>query len=262
MFIIVMIFLFLLGIIVGSFINVLVYRTHEKKSIIKGRSICPDCKKQLKGRDLIPIFSYVALKGKCRYCKKPISAQYPLVEIATGTIFVSFFYFFNPHEITQWLSLSLWIFVSIFLIAAFIYDTKWQILPDKFLIPAIIISLIYILILSIFFDQYHFLYNLLGAFVFALFFLALWFISKGKWIGDGDIRLAFLMGVLLSPMNLILAIFFGSSIASLVSLFLILVKKKKATQKIAFGPYLIIGLYISLFFAQQIINWYLRLFGI
>lgn len=253
---------FVLGLIFGSFLNVLIYRTHQKKSIVRGRSICPNCKKQLQAKDLIPIFSYLALKGKCRYCKKPISVQYPLVELSTGLIFTTLYLYFLPQNIQSWLTLILWIFVSSLLIASFVYDLKRQILPDKFLVPAIVASLVYIIIMTIFFAQYSILYRFLGSFAFALFFFALWFISKGKWIGDGDIRLAFLMGLILSLPQLLVAIFFGLNLAAVVALILLLSKRKKRKDSIAFGPFLIIGTFLGLFFAQPVINWYFALFRI
>jgi len=251
---------FVFGLIVGSFLNALIYRTHQKKSIFSGRSICPNCRKQLKAKDLVPIFSFLMLKGKCRYCQKPISAGYPLVELITGLTFAILYRYFLPQNLVGWLTFTLWIFTSSLLIAAFVYDLKWQILPDKLLIPAIVAGLIYILLMATIFTQPNILYNLLGASIVALFFFALWFVSKGRWIGDGDIRLVFLMGLLIEPSKLIVALLVGFNLAAVISLILLFTGKKKRTDRIPLGPFLIIGTFVGLLFAQPMINWYLRLF--
>ncbi len=129
-------FVFILGLCAGSFLNCVIYRL-EKGKKMTARSYCPKCKKQLKWRDLVPVLSFLILKGKCRSCKKPISWQYPAVELATGLIFLLIF---NPELILNTLYLLL---ISCFLVIIFVYDLKHYLIPDKVLFPAIVIALIY-----------------------------------------------------------------------------------------------------------------------
>ena len=131
------ILVYIFGLIVGSFLNCVIYRLEEGKSFLKGRSFCPDCKHTLSWQDLIPLLSFLILKGKCRYCKKPISWQYPLVELATGILFILILNFSTrPGGVILFV-------VSCFLIVIFVYDLKHYIIPDKIIYPAIAIALIF-----------------------------------------------------------------------------------------------------------------------
>ena len=128
---------FILGLAVGSFLNCVIYRLEKKKSFIRGRSYCPHCKKTLSWFELIPLMSFILQKAKCLKCKKKISWQYPLVELATGILFVLCIWYFSPNFLLS----TFYFLFSTFLIIIFVYDLKHYIIPDKVIYPAIIIAL-------------------------------------------------------------------------------------------------------------------------
>ena len=255
-------FIFLFGLCIGSFLNCLVYRLEEEKSL-KGRSFCPHCKHALSWLDLFPVLSYLFLKGKCRYCRKSISIQYPLVELATGLIFLLIFSY--KFEISNFLNLLFLLYIAGSLIAIFIYDLKHYIIPDKVLFPAIAAALVYDLI-----SWQHILNNLLAVVIASGFFLAIFLISKGKWMGFGDVKLAVLMGLLLGFPNVLAALFLAFFFGAIIGVILMAFpfgsaqgrQKKSLKSEIPFGPFLIIGTFLTMFCGNQIIQWYLNFFQI
>ncbi len=249
----------LLGLCIGSFINVVVLRTHSGKSFVTGRSECPKCYKQLAWYELIPVISYVLQRGSCRGCGKRISAQYPLVELTTGALFASLYAFWGTNSTLAIFSLVAWLLVTGLLVASAVYDWRWMLLPDAFMLPAIGIAALYVLLFGTYFGQNALLERGLGAIVFAGFFAALWGGSKGKWLGDGDIRLAVVMGLMLSTPQLITAVFFSFNIAAVASVVLLATKRKTRKDVIPLGPFLIIGTFIGLFAGKVLIDAYLGL---
>ena len=229
---------FLFGLAVGSFLNCVIYRLEKNKSFLKGRSFCPNCRHKLSWQDLIPIFSFLFLKGKCRYCQKNISFQYPVVELATGILFVLCFLFHAPY----------YLFIIIpFLVVIFVYDLKHCLIPDKVIYPAILIALIFNFT------------NWLSALSAAAFFLTIVLISRGRWMGIGDISLGFLMGLLLGFPNILLSLFLAFAIGAIIGLGLIAAGKKSLKSEVPFGPFLIAATLIAIFWGEKIINWYLNL---
>lgn len=244
------IIIFLFGLAVGSFLNCLIYRLETGQSFLQGRSLCPHCKHQLAFWDLIPVFSFLFLKGKCRYCQKTISCQYPLVEIATGILFVLFFAIRLPLIDIRETGLLI---IIPFLIIIFIYDLKHYIIPDKVIYPAIGIALIFALIHSLKLDL------LLSALAAAVFFAAILLISRGKWMGAGDIKLAFLMGLVLGWPNILVALFLAFLTGAIIGVALIVFGRKTLKSEVPFGPFLVAGTFLALFLGENIINWYLSL---
>ncbi len=254
---------FAYGLLFGSFLNAWIWRIHTDRKISKGRSICPHCKSQLKWYELIPVLSWLVLRGKCRTCHKPISIQYPLVELATGILWVGLYSFINPTSGLEWGELVVWLIVGTLMMAAFVYDAKWMLLPDHFTVPAIVAALIWVGIRWMVYGQGGLvLQQLIAALVFAGMFYALWRLSGGGWLGDGDIRLAFLMGLMLTPNQLVIAIFVSFNLGALVSLWLLATKRKTRRDPIAFGPFLIIGLLTGYFGADALIVAYLHILSI
>lgn len=249
----------LLGLCIGSFINVVVLRTHSGKSFVTGRSECPKCHKQLAWYELLPLLSYVLQRGTCRGCGKRISAQYPIVEFITGLLFAGLYVFWGVNSTLAVFSLVIWLLVTGLLVASAVYDWRWMLLPDAFMLPAIAIAVLYVLLLGTYFGQNALLARGLGALVFAGFFAALWGFSKGKWLGDGDIRLGLVMGLMLNTSQLITAVFFSFNIAALASIVLIATKRKTRKDVIPLGPFLIIGTFIGLFVGQVLLDAYLGL---
>jgi prepilin signal peptidase PulO-like enzyme (type II secretory pathway) len=268
------IFIFLFGLTVGSFLNCVIYRLGTGESFLKGRSHCPHCKHILSWRDLIPVLSFLILKGKCRYCHQKISWQYPLVEIATGLLFlqISNFQFpisneFPIFNFSNLLTACYLLLVTSFLIIIFVYDLKHYIIPDKIIYSASAIALIFnfsarIATRSVAGGQFSIFNPVLSALGASAFFLAIFLISRGKWLGFGDVKLGFFMGLFLGFPKILVSLFFAYLIGAIIGIGLILVKKKTLKSEVPFGPFLVTGTFIALFWGNQLINWYLNFFRI
>jgi len=248
---------FIIGLIIGSFLNSVIWRSSVNKSVAKGRSICPKCKHKLVTKDLVPLFSFLFLRAKCRYCKKPISWQYPLVELATGLVFVLILNFYFSNLILA----SFLIIISCFLIIIFVYDLKHYLILDQILWPAVALSAIFRVVEIAFINKnyFQFLDYTLAIAIGAGFFGILYLFSKGKWIGFGDIKLAILLGLILGWPNIIVGLFLSYLIGAIIGTSLIFLRKKKAKSEVPFAPFLITGTFLALFLGQTIINWYLSL---
>jgi len=264
--ILISILIFLTGLIIGSFLNCLIYRLEKKENFLKGRSYCPHCHHQLNWLDLIPILSFIFLKGKCRYCGKKISFQYPLVEISTALIFLLILNFqfsilnqFLIFNFQTLINLTYFLVISCFLIVIFVYDFKHYIIPDKIIYPAIAVALIFNFQFLISNQFLIFKSSILSALGAAAFFLTIVLISRGKGMGGGDVKLAFLMGLILSWPNILLALFFAFVTGAIMGTGLIIAGKKTLKSQVPFGPFLVLGTFIALFWGDKIINWYLRL---
>lgn len=251
-------FVFILGLTTGSFLNCVIYRLETDKSFLTGRSFCPQCNHTLSALDLIPILSFLFLKGKCRYCKKPISWQYPLVELFTSLLFLLIFNF----TIYGLSSTIYYLLIICFLIIIFVYDLKHYIIPDQIIYSAIAIVVFYnIFSLYIIRHTPYLMLNTLPAALGASgFFLLIYLISKGQWLGFGDVKLAFLMGLFLGFPNILVALFLSFFIGAVIGLLLIVKSRKTLKSEVPFGPFLVIGTIIALLYGQQIIDWYFNLF--
>ncbi len=265
------IFIFIFGLIVGSFLNVVICRLKTKEEIFFSRSHCPHCKKNLKWFDLIPILSFISTFGKCRYCGKKISLQYPLVEIATGLLFLLIFWHLNfgfglEQFGTIWiLNLIYSLFILCSLIVIFVYDLKHYIIPDKIVFPAIATAFFYQLIsnISATGGQYpisNSFYIIFSAFLAAGFFFLIILISKGEWMGFGDVKLAFLMGLIVGWPNILFALFLAFILGAAIGLILIGLKIKSIKSQIPFGPFLVAATVIMMFWGEIIKDIYFSLF--
>jgi len=262
--------IFLTGLATGSFLNSVIYRLKAGDSFLLERSYCPHCKHALTWQDLIPLLSFLILRGRCRYCKNLISLQYPLVELVTGILFVSvFFHLFKTFQLDNTVMamlLSFYYLVAIcFLIIIFVYDLKHFIIPDRIIYPAILVSGIWYLVSGIFFNlytKYEILNVIYAAFGAAAFFLAIVLISRGKWMGLGDPKLAFFMGLFLGFPNILVALFLAFLIGAIIGIGLIVFRKKALKSEVPFGPFLVTGTLIAFFWGETIINWYLNLINI
>ena len=264
---------FIFGIILGSFLNAFVYRLHEntkikskanKLSITSGRSICPSCKHVLGPMDLVPVLSWIFLRGKCGYCHKPISIQYPLVELLTCLLFIASYVYwplqFNGFGI---IGLLVWLIVLLGLIALSIYDFRWMELPNKVVFPLIYLYSVYLVYIAIFYHAFHrALFSFLaGLILFALFY-AIFQLSQAKWIGGGDVKLVFLLGLLSgSPVMAFLLVFIASLLGTGYALILYPMKGKLMHTKIPFGPFLILATITVVFFGAKLLSWYSGLLG-
>lgn len=266
------IFIVLLGLCLGSFINAFVWRFHQqtehpkdkiKYSITRGRSICPTCKHQLKAYDLIPVVSWLLLGGKCRYCKKPISSQYPIVESLTTVLFVLSLYYW-PYNLglLGWVTFTSWLAVMVIYISLAVYDLKWRLLPDKLVLLSTVFVLVFV-VLRYFLgdyhivDSYYFINEIFSALIIVGLFYGLFYFSRGKWIGGGDVKLGLSLGLLAGSVEkAILLLFVASLTGCVVVIPMLLYKKLRAKSQIPFGPLLIFGSFVCVLFGTQIISWY------
>jgi leader peptidase (prepilin peptidase)/N-methyltransferase len=246
-------FVFILGSAVGSFLNCVIYRLETGESFLKGRSYCPHCKHVLSWKDLIPIFSFLILKGKCRYCKKKISFQYPLVELLTGILFVLAIPIYEA--LTSIDLIFYWVLTS-FLIIIFVFDLKHYLIPDKVIYPAIAITFLNQVLT---YNIQHLTSNLMLGILPSLFFLAIILISHETWMGFGDFKLSILMGLTLGWPKILVALFFAFLSGAIVGLILILLKRKTMKSQIPFAPFLVSGTFFAMFFGEKIVDWYLNL---
>jgi leader peptidase (prepilin peptidase)/N-methyltransferase len=237
----------LFGLICGSFLNAVIYRLHAGKSFLTGRSFCPHCQHSLSAMDLVPILSFVLLAGRCRYCGKNISWQYPLVEFFLAVSFCLLYFVYGWS-----LSFVFYLVLTSFLAIIFVYDLKYHLILDKVSIPAVILAFIFSLILKM-----PVLDILIGLVLGAGFFFLQYVLSRGKWIGGGDIRLGGIMGAALGWQKLLAALFLAYVSGSLVSLFLIIFHRKNLKSRLPFGPFLVVAAFICLLFGGAIIDWYL-----
>lgn len=256
----VIILIFLTGLVFGSFFNVVICRVPEKKSIIKPRSACPSCGSVLLPKDLIPVLSFLFQKGKCRYCKCPISLQYPIVELAAGLMFIAIYlkYGISPEFF------FLCYLMSILLIVFFI-DLKHMIIPNGLVLAGIAGGLVFFAIRFFYTDTiivgeqwYSPLLGMAAVSGFLLLIAVIGMVIYGQdAMGMGDVKIfvpiALFLGFKLSVLALLITIFSGG----LTGLFLILTKLKKRKSQIPFGPFIVIGTFISLMFGNNIIEWYL-----
>ena len=252
-------FIFLFGLVIGSFLNCLCYRVYKEKSMW-GRSFCPKCLHQIRWYDNVPVLSWLILRGKCRDCKKAISIQYPVVEFITGILFVVVFFvnleldMLNSLEYSIFLKFARDLFIICVLIVIFIIDFKWFLILDKVTIPAMLI--VFGLNLALGMDWKNLL---ISGIIGGSFFLLQYLISKGKWLGGGDIRMGALMGLMLGWPMVMLAIFLAYIFGSVLGISLLIIGKKKMSSKLPLGTFLAPATLIVLLWGAQILDWYLRI---
>lgn len=266
------------GLCLGSFVNALVWRLHsistetsKKKpsqrylaqlSVARGRSMCPHCKHQLAAQDLIPILSWLMLKGKCRYCKQPISVQYPAVELATAAFFiVSYLWWPVALNGAQISIFVLWLVLLVGFMALIVYDLRWLLLPNRIIYPlGAIAAAMSIIEVSTATRPAIALVNLiLAVAVGGGIFYVLFQVSAGKWIGGGDVKLGWLLGLVAgTPGRSLLLIFLAAVLGSLFSVPLLATQRLKRTSTIPFGPFLIIAAIIVQLYGASILVWYQR----
>ena len=311
----------ILGLLIGSAINAIVWRLYVGRSWAHGRSMCPDCEHKLAGKDLIPVLSWLWLRGRCRYCQKRIHWQYPLVEAITAVLFTWSAVVLAPVTVAGVVLLGVWLSLLTLLVILAVYDTRWLILPDKILFPAIgvagglalvtaaqtgvntltsnlpvvvvfvgLIGLVVVLFKRYWVDNEviflagFFLLTALTAWVgsisalpmltgpllaavggatafLALALVGTW-LSKKEAMGGGDIKLVFLMGLVLGLKGTALALLMAFNAAALVGILLIAFRGKGRRDYVPFGPFLIGATFIAFLYGHPIVEWYLRLNGL
>ena len=257
---ILLIIIFILGLSIGSFLNVLIDRIPFGKSVIKGRSYCDHCKHKLAWFDLIPLLSFILLRRKCRYCRKLISWQYPLVELTTASLFV--FTFASMIYIIEaeifFITLLYALIIISGLITIFFTDLKYRIIPDQIIVFSIIISLIF----GAVYNQANFLNNFLAGLAMFLLFLGLFLATRGRGMGLGDVKFAFLMGLLLGFPGVVVAFYLAFLTGAGISIILILMGKKTMKSTIPFGPFLVAATFVAMFYGDSLWIMFQRMMGI
>ena len=238
---------FLLGTVVGSFLNVCIYRLPEKKSIISPGSHCPHCHTPIKWYDNIPLLSFALLKGRCRYCQKPISRQYPLVEFITG-LFTFFIYFDYGFSLTGIIYLF---FIYALIVISFI-DLKWQIIPDVISVPGIFGGLMASFCLPYLSFKDSVCGALLGGGFLFIVAYGYYFIRKKEGMGGGDIKLLAMIGAFLGWRAIPFVLFSASVMGSIIGILWILFQGKDRNFPIPFAPFLALGAIWVVFFPKSI----------
>lgn len=254
--------LLVLGLVLGSFVNALVWRLHENKDWLKGRSECPNCHHQLSAKDLIPLVSWFALKGKCRYCKKPISVQYPLVEALTTALFIlSYAYWPSPLRGIEIAIFCIWLVIVVVLLGLAVYDVRWRLLPNYLVATLGGLIVVSLILESIKSNGNILLGALWGLFIIGGLFYVLYQVSGGKWIGGGDVKLGAALGLLVGgPLTSVLLLLMASTSGTLYSLPFVATGKAKRNTQVPFGPFLIVAAVLTRLFGQAIISWYKKLY--
>jgi len=248
-----------LGLAFGSFINALVWRLRHKKDWVKGRSQCTHCHRTLQVKDLVPILSWLWLRGKCRYCSKKIEDS-PLVELFTAVAFVlSYLAWPEGFEGLGLLRFVLWLPLLVILITLAVYDIRYMELPDRLTGAAAIIVTGQLLIRMVVFDGRidTITSAILGFVAFGGLFYVLFQVSSGRWIGGGDVKLGFVMGAWLGGIlpNL-LVIFVASLLGTTIALVLLLTHRAGLKTKIPFGPLLIIAIFTVQLYGERLVDFY------
>ncbi len=261
MHILISVYFFIIGLCFGSFAMATAWRLKKNKPFGgTQRSVCEYCKHKLAGKDLVPLFSWLSLRGTCRYCHKKISIGLPLAELAGGLVF-ALSYLCWPDGFVGWLQIArfaLWSLSLILLLILFFYDLQWYILPNKVIYPLWYLSATDFALRFMQKPSLHTLLLGLGAVVVGsgLFWL-FYTVSKGTWIGYGDVRLGIAIGLLIgTPVMAAIVIFAASLIGVAVALPGLLSRKRSLTSRLPFGPLLIIGLILVRLFGQKVIDWY------
>lgn len=254
---------FIFGLMVGSFLNVLIPRTITGEDWVRGRSKCPECEHLLAWYDNIPLVSYLMLRGTCRYCGVDISIHYPAVELLTGLLFLWWymmgFAFFRlsqtPFVLVQPV---FWLVVGVILVIIFVTDWMYQIIPDYATVSLGILALGYRLYLSVagVMQWQDLVASIMTGVVMFGGFFGLWYITKGRGMGFGDVKYVLVMGWLLGWPRAVIGVFVAFVLGAVVGVVLILGGKKEMGSKIAFGPFLVLGTVAALLWGAELWAWY------
>jgi len=265
MFLLIYLILFVLGVAVGSFLNVLIDRLPRGEPL-RGRSRCDSCRTPLPWYDLVPILSFLWLRGKCRYCGARIPRRLLVVEVLTGIgfVFLCWWIWDTKYQILDtgyWILFATYCLVlfSVF-VALFFTDLEYGVLPDKIVVPAIGVALAWRVVPLVLNTKYQILdtkYWILPAFGLSLFFLLLIAVTCGRGMGFGDVKLGFLVGLVLGWPKILVAAFLAFLFGGMVSVILLISGKKRFGETIPFGPFLIAGMGAAAVWGDAIWEWYL-----
>lgn len=259
------IYVFITGLFIGSFLNVLADRLSREITLL-GRSKCENCNHKLSWKDLIPLISYCKLNGKCNYCKAPISIQYPLSELFTGALFLLTYTLSKSQNATvveYFLNFS---FISM-AIVILLADLRYKIIPDEVQISFIVIALI-----KFFYPYYNLSFSIqevlsqaskhfLESLIVGLPLLLVFFVTKQRGIGFGDVKFGFGIGLFLGLWSGLLALYIAFVTGGVFGIYLLLTKNGKPKTAIPFGPFLVFGTFCMIFFEHYVYKVIMLLYG-
>ncbi|MBI2984292.1 MAG: prepilin peptidase [Candidatus Kerfeldbacteria bacterium] len=243
-----LVLVFVLGAAVGSWLNVVILRTHNQTPHWLGRSRCPHCHRTLEWWELIPVVSFIALGGRCRTCHRDLDPQYLIVELLTG---VAFLIVWRAMGWTAVL-LTAWL-VAAAMISIAVYDARWSVIPDSFTLSLALAAILFVTL-----SRQPWLDSLLGGLVGATFFALQYFLSRRRWVGSGDILLGLALGLLLGWRMLGLALMGAYFLGALSASTLIILRRANHGSAMAFGPYLMLGGFLTWLWGPQVVEWYFR----
>lgn len=253
-----LVLIFIYGLLIGSFLNVLIYRIPRDENIAWPGSHCTSCGHDLKWHDNIPLLSYLFLRGKCRYCGQRINLQYPVVELCNGIIYLILYLRFYHIEKLDFVFYSL---IASALIAIAAIDLKEQLIPDSLVLSVLVFSILHKTFLHLhagiafpFFD------SVLGMLIAGGLFLLIVLVSGGG-MGGGDVTLIGALGFVLGVRMILLVVFISFILGALISVFLLATSLKSRKDPIPFGPFIVLGYFIALFIGEELIVWYMYIFA-
>lgn len=272
----ILVMLVLVGLCMGSFVEATSWRLHEQTkrskltkkqkqelSITKGRSMCAHCKHQLAWYDLLPLLSWVSLRGKCRYCQKPIGWHAPALELTTAALFaisyLSWPYVLGSDFGLAWVVFGLWLLCVVLFVLLSVYDLRWMLLPDRVVLVLVLTAFAYAAfqqsVAGVSLDGFISIVSSVA--VSSGLFWVLYQVSGGKWIGGGDVKLGVALGLLIgAPLPAMLMLFLASLMGTLVALPLLIKAKSKQQLKIPFGPFLMSATFVVVIYGERLIDWY------
>lgn len=245
-------FVFITGVCIGSFLNVLVYRIPAGISFAKGRSFCPSCNHQLKAADLVPILSYAVLKGRCRYCKSRISIRYPLIELLGGVIAI----LCTVALGFSWQAAAAFVVLCILLVIALI-DIDTMEIPDGLNIAMLVMAPVWIWLSQ----DINIMRSVIGFCAVSVPMIVMNLIVQDSF-GGGDIKLCAAAGLMLGWQNMLVAIMIALLTGGGYGIWLLASGSKGRKEHFAFGPFLVLGIAVALLYGSKLISWYLGLFGL
>ena len=241
----------LMGLVIGSFLNVLVARFFELETIVATRSHCMSCKKQIAWYDLLPFLSFVLLGGRCRYCKETISWQYPIVEALTALLALALY---TELGLIAY-SVGLFLVFSLLLVVSVI-DIKHHVIPDEYALTAVLLAFVTVFLRA---DTVAFDGIALGALIGGGFLALIVFVSREQWMGMGDISLGLIIGLLAGTSGVIAGLTVAFVVGAVVAIGLLLTGRKGRKDPVPFGPFLVLGAFVATLWGEALVNWYLGL---
>lgn len=257
---------FILGTCLGSFLNVMVMRTLIGEEFIRGRSRCDHCRRPLSWFEMVPLFSFLALRGRCRTCHGKIDLMHPVVELLTGALFVwwlliGFAFFQLTTTPLQTLQAAFWLVVGVIFIFITVMDFRAFIIPDVSVLALAFLAIFYrtVLITLGAHRGEDFALALFAAAILLFFFLFLWFITGKKGFGFGDVKLVFPLALLMGWPNAFLGVFLAFLFGALYGIGLVILKRAPEDRLVPFGPFLILGTIVALMWGDSLLRWYVAL---